>query len=107
MILQKFTIQLCVTLHRNSEEDKMTTHSQLQEVEDLVKQNHGFDAHLKYNFVHAYWVTEWLKTNRPEETARLYAERCSSFQRGEIAAFVAKHSAMSPEGAQAYADNWN
>ena len=80
---------------------------QIAEVEVLVKENYGFDAHLRYNFVHEGWVKDWLKTNSPEETARLYAERCSSFQRGEIARFEAKHSAMSAAGAKAYADNWN
>ena len=84
-----------------------TVKEQVAEVEVLVKQNHGFDAHLRYNFVHEGWVKDWLKTNTPEETARLYAERCNSFQRGEIAAFEAKHSAMSAAGAKAYADNWN
>ena len=85
----------------------MTTHSQLQEVEDLVKKNYGFCADLKYNFVHAYWVAEWLKTNTPEETAILYAKRCYSMQAGIAAEFQAKHSAMSDAGAKAYADNWN
>ena len=85
----------------------MKAHSQIEEVEVLVKKNHGFDAHLKYNFIHEGWVKEWLKTNTPEETATLYAKRCYSMQRGEIARFQEKHSAMSPAGAKAYADNWN
>lgn len=80
---------------------------QVAEVEAIVKKVHKFDAHLQYNFVHEGWVVEWLKTNSPEETARLYAERCASFQRGAIAEFEAKHSAMSAAGAEAYANNWN
>jgi hypothetical protein len=84
-----------------------TVKEQVAEVEALVQKNHGFDAHLKYNFVHEGWVKDWLKTNNPEETARLYAERCNSFQRGEIAQFQARHAPMSAAGAKAYADNWN
>lgn len=80
---------------------------QIAEVEEILEKEYGFRAHTEYNFVHRGWVEDWLKTNTPEETARLYDERCQSLQRGEIATFQAKHSAMSNAAAEAYANNWN
>lgn len=80
---------------------------QIAEVEAIVKQVYGFSANLEYNFIHMRWVKDYLKTNTPQEAARLYAERCQSMGRSMAAEFQARHAPMSAAGAEAYANNWN
>jgi hypothetical protein len=59
-------------------------------------------------------VREWnsyikneLDTNGLEQAVKLHSARRNSLSRGVASDFQARTSAMSMQGASAYADNWN
>ena len=54
-----------------------------------------------------YEMKNWNSFDNNEDAYEWYKGRMNSLANSVEREFQAKHSAMSPQGASAYADNWN
>ena len=80
--------------------------SELAQVQKYLAEDHGWE-NTKINFRHLRWVKNDLDNHHPKEVARMHVERCKSIASSVKAEFQAKYSAMTPQGAEAYADSWH